>query len=60
MVQTEDGKDYFVEEPALARSREEILPVYPVQWFLQEDSFFAVMHWLYGHPDKPRTYMIDA
>ncbi|KAF7975494.1 hypothetical protein HWV62_9415 [Athelia sp. TMB] len=46
MVRAADGQDYFVHEPALARTRPgQVNPVLPTRWYLRDGK-----HWAKAHP----------
>ncbi|RDX40530.1 hypothetical protein OH76DRAFT_1394203 [Lentinus brumalis] len=62
MVRSPEGKDYFVNEPALANvdNLGSIAPVIPVRWFMRDGGLHALAHRLYVHPRDQNAYTIDG
>ncbi|KAJ6624135.1 hypothetical protein B0H10DRAFT_2186725, partial [Mycena sp. CBHHK59/15] len=61
MARAENGKDYFVEEPALANTDDDgtIGPVMPMRWFTRNGSIWAVVHRLRTTLQQD-AYVIDG
>ncbi|KII85794.1 hypothetical protein PLICRDRAFT_115102, partial [Plicaturopsis crispa FD-325 SS-3] len=61
MARAIDGKDYFVEEPAMANINElaDVGPVMPVRWFKRNGQIWAQAHHLRLRPTGD-AYVIDA
>jgi hypothetical protein len=60
----QDGKDFFIEEPALANMEDvdgstHVAPVIPMRWFMREGKVWGKVHRLREHPVE-HAFVIDA
>jgi hypothetical protein len=60
----QDGKDFFIEEPALANIEDvdgstHVAPVIPMRWFMREGKVWGKVHRLREHPVE-HAFIIDA
>ncbi|RDX43344.1 hypothetical protein OH76DRAFT_1206029 [Lentinus brumalis] len=61
MVRDDNGKDYFVDEPALAKvDGLGTIPVIPARWFTRSGTMYALAHILHVNHSRPDTFIVDA